>query len=172
AAGPAGSGAASAPAGDAAGPGASENNTVTPQEGTQLPSWARSLVTNVRVPPQTLHPSAMRLANGIKLIVQPESISDTVTVRGTIRNNPGLEELPNHEGVAGLTAALMPYGTTTYDRLAFQRELDAVTANVETGTSFSLSVLAPQFERGMQLLADGELHPAFPQSGFDVVKAR
>jgi zinc protease len=172
AAGPAGSGAASAPAGDAAAPGASENNAVTPQEGTQLPSWARSLVTNVRVPPQTLRPSAMRLANGIKLIVQPESISDTVTVRGTIRNNPGLEELPNHEGVAGLTAALMPYGTTTYDRLAFQRELDAVTANVETGTSFSLSVLAPQFERGMQLLADGELHPAFPQSGFDVVKAR
>ncbi|HXP94119.1 MAG TPA: pitrilysin family protein [Candidatus Binatia bacterium] len=164
--------AANAAADQSGGPGAPENNAVTPQEGTQLPSWARGLLTNIRVPQQTLHPTAMTLSNGIKLIVQPESISDTVTVRGLIRNNPSLEEPPNREGVAELTSSLMSYGTATYDRVAFARQLDAIAANVDTGLSFSLSVVAPQFERGIQLLADGELHPALPQSSFDVVKSR
>jgi zinc protease len=161
--------AAGASAGGAGGP---ENNAITPEEGTQLPSWAQSMLTGVRVPQQTLHPVATTLPNGIKLVVQPEKISDTVTVRGLVRSNPGMQEPPGREGVAGLTSALMGYGTTTYDRIAFQRQLDAIAASVDTGPSFSMSALAPQFDRGMQLLADGELHPAFPPSAFAIVKAR
>ncbi len=36
--------------------------------------------------------------------------------------------------------------------------------------SFSLSVLSNQFDRGVQLLADEELHPAFPDAAFDIVQ--
>lgn len=157
-------------AGAAAGGGTGENNAIVPDEGTQLPPWAQSLVTDVRVPRETLHPVMMKLPNGITLVVQSERVSDTVTVRGFIRNNPGLEEAPGREGVAGIVSALMPYGTATYDRIAYQRALDAIAANVSTGLNFSLSVLAPQFDRGMQLLADGELHPAFPADAFAIVK--
>ena len=38
------------------------------------------------------------------------------------------------------------------------------------GTSFSLSVLAADFDRGVQLLADNELHPALPEQAFQVVQ--
>lgn len=152
--------------------GTTENNTVIPAPNTPLPPWAKSLFARLRVPDQTLHPVTSVLPNGITLVVQPESVSDSVVVAGTIRNDPGLEEAPGTEGVASLTSALLPFGTTTYDRVAYQREIDKIAADVSTGTTFSLSVLAPQFDRGVQLLADDELHPSFPDGAFDIIKSQ
>jgi zinc protease len=163
---------ASSPSSGEQAPGGGENNVIAPQEGTRLPQWAQSLLTDVRVPPRTIHPSMTTLPNGIKLVVQPETISDTVTVRGLIRNNPGMQEPTGKEGVAGITSALLSYGTKRYDRIAYQRQLDAIAANVETGLNFSLTVLAPHFARGMELLAEGELDPAFPADAFEIVKAQ
>ena len=61
-------------------------------------------------------------------------------------------------------------GTTTYDRLAFQTELDKIAATVNAGHSFSLDVLSKDFDRGVELLADDELDPALPQQAFGIVK--
>jgi zinc protease len=152
--------------------GAPENNTIEPAAGTSLPSWAARVLKNLQVPRRTLHPTEMTLANGIKLVVVPENVSDTVTLRGAVRNDPGIEEPASQEGVSGIAAALMRYGTTTYDRLAYQRELDNIAASVSTGLGFSLDVLTPNFDRGVQLLADGELHPSFPAGAFSIVKTR
>ena len=65
---------------------------------------------------------------------------------------------------------LFAYGTTSLDRLAFQEALDEIGAEESAGTDFSLDVLAEQFDRGVQLLADNELHPALPQEAFKIVQ--
>jgi zinc protease len=67
-------------------------------------------------------------------------------------------------------SGLFSYGTTSLDRLAFQEALDAIAANESAGTSFSLEVLADQFNRGVELLADNLLHPALPEPAFAVVQ--
>ncbi|MGA9274701.1 MAG: pitrilysin family protein [Candidatus Cybelea sp.] len=149
---------------------AKENNQIPPTSHEPLPPWAQSVLAHVAVPDQTLAPVDMTLSNGIRLIVQPEHISRTVVVEGQILNDPQVQEPPNQEGVNGITEALMPYGTTTYDRLALQTQLDKIAATTGTGTDFGLSVLSSQFDRGVQLLADEELHPAFNAADFALVR--
>ena len=77
---------------------------------------------------------------------------------------------PGQEGVADLAGALFSYGTKSLDRLAYQKALDDIAAQASAGTSFSLKVLTPQFQAGMKLLADNELHPAFPADAFGIVR--
>jgi zinc protease len=112
----------------------------------------------------------MTLANGLKLIVQPESISDTISVAGRIRNNPDLEAPKAKDGVEQALDQLLTYGTASLDRLAFQKALDDIGADESPGTEFSLDVLSSEFERGVELLADNELRPALPESDFKIVQ--
>jgi zinc protease len=147
-----------------------EDNTVVPTEHTGLPDFARNVLAKLHVPASTLAPSVSTLPNGIKLVVQPERISHTVIVRGQIGMNPGVQDPPGKDGVDSIISDLLPYGTQTYDRLTYQTELDKIAADVAAGPSFSLDVLTANFDRGMQLLADDELHAAFPANAFDIVK--
>ena len=147
-----------------------ENNSIPPSTHEPLPSWAQSVLAHLKVPPQTLAPVSMTLSNGIRLIVQPETITQTVVVTGRILNNPQVQEPPGKEGVADIASTLLPYGTTTYDRIAFQTQLDSIAATTSVGTDFGLSVLANRFDRGVQLLADDELHPAFNGNDFRIVQ--
>ena len=149
---------------------AGEDNTIVPTEHTGLPDFARNVLANLHVPASKLAPSVATLPNGIKLIVQPEHISHTIIVRGQIGMNAGIQEPAGKDSVSGMIGSLLPYGTTTYDRLAYQAELDKIAADVSTGPGFSLDVLTDHFDRGMQLLADDELHPAFPADAFAIVK--
>jgi zinc protease len=149
---------------------AKEVNTIAPSKHVALPAFARSVLAHLHVPAETLHPTALTLANGIKVIVQPDHSTRTVTVAGEIRNNPQVQEPAGQDGVADLTASLLPYGTATYDRLAFQAELDKIAATTQAGTTFGLQALSSDFDRGVALLADEELHPRFDAKDFDVVK--
>ncbi len=146
-----------------------ENNHIVPPANTPLPEWATSAL-HVHVPSPTIHPVDLKLPNGIRLIVVPESISHTVVVDAAIRTNTGLQEASGTDGVASLTDNLMAYGSKTYSRLDYQAELDKIAASVSTGRSFSLACLSSDFNRGMQLLADEELHPAFRPADFKIVK--
>ena len=132
-----------------------------------LPSWADSALTRLEMPHWTLDPVRMTLANGITLIVQPEHISKTAVVMGYVDHDDHLEEPKGQSGVGRLLGSLFDYGTTTMDRNAFHKALDSIAASEHGGTYFSLSVLSAHFDRGMQLLADNELHPALPQQAFD-----
>ncbi|MDQ6826058.1 MAG: insulinase family protein, partial [Candidatus Eremiobacteraeota bacterium] len=151
---------------------AGEDNTIVPSKREPLPDWAKAVLSNLSVPKQTLSPTAMTLSNGIKLIVQPESVSHTVVLSGEIRSNEDLQAPKNREGVADLVVGLMPFGTTTYDRVGLRRELDKIAADTTAGTNFSLTVLSKDFDRGVQLLADEELHPAFPQTNFTTLQTQ
>jgi zinc protease len=104
------------------------------------------------------------------LIVQTESISNTVSLFGQVKNNADLQAPRGKEGVSRILDSLFSYGTTSLDRLAFQKALDDIAANESAGTSFSLQVPAANFERGVELLADNLLKPALPAPAFGVVQ--
>ena len=143
---------------------ASTNNaTVT------LPSWAQQ-VNRLSIPVSTLNPNVSTLSNGLKLIVQPETTSDTISVFGSIRMDSDSEYSEEHEGVDQVLDELLAYGTVSTNQVAFQKALDEIGANESAGTDFSLEVRAGDFERGVALLADNELHPALSASAFKVVK--
>ena len=135
-----------------------------------LPPWAETALNRLRVPPSTLHPIESRLANGLRLIVVPETVSDTVTVYGHIRNRPETEEPAGREGVSLLLNRLLSFGTQELDREAFQEALDAIGAEENAGTNFSIKILAHDFDRGAALLADNELRPALPQAATGLIK--
>ena len=137
-----------------------------------LPEWARRAVERVEVPRWTLRPVSERLPNGIRLIVQPESISDTVSVYGQIRGRAALDVPHGQEGVDDVLDQLFSYGSTTLGREKFQRALDDIGASESAGREFALQVLAADFERGVELLAQNELHPALPQKAFRIVRAQ
>jgi zinc protease len=65
---------------------------------------------------------------------------------------------------------LLSYGTLSMDRVAFQKALDEIGADESAGTDFSLEVLANDFERGVALLAENELHPALPARAFKIIR--
>jgi zinc protease len=141
----------------------SETTTAT------LPSWAQKL-NEVGIPASNVHPKITTLSNGLKLIVQPETVSDTVSVFGHIDNDYDLESFKGQEGVNQVLSQLLSYGTTSLDRVAFQKALDDIGAKESSGTDFSLEVLAGDFEKGVSLLADAELHPALPAAAFKIIR--
>lgn len=135
-----------------------------------LPKWARKTATLPAAPASRIRPLVSVLPNGLKLIVQPETISKTVGVYGRVKHNKDIETPPGKDGVAQVVESLFAYGTSTLDRLAFQKALDDIAADESAGTSFSLRVLSDRFEQGLQLLSDHLLHPAFPDDAFKVVR--
>jgi zinc protease len=135
-----------------------------------LPEWAKRVEALPVVPGSQVKPAISLLPNGIRLIVQPETVSPTITVMGQVKNKPQLEEPAGKEGVADLLDSLFSYGTASLDRLAFQKAQDDIGASISGGTSFSLRVLSDRFDRGMELLADNLLHPALPASAFEIMK--
>ncbi|HYA89021.1 MAG TPA: pitrilysin family protein [Nitrospirota bacterium] len=148
--------------------------TFTPSETkpVELPTWAKKTEAVPTLPTSKVNPVVTTLPNGLRLIIQQESISPTVSVVGVVKNNANLEEPMGKEGVSDVLTDLFSYGTGSYDRLAFQKALDDIAADITAGTSFSLRVLSDRFERGMELLADDLLHPALPESSFAVVQQK
>ncbi len=137
-----------------------------------LPGWAASALADLRLPDPTEPPDVSVLANGLRLIIQTEHVSPTVSVYGRVRQVTENQQPAGQEGIASIAGQLFGYGTETRDRLAFQRAIDDLAATVNAGASFSLKALTPQFEPGMRLLAENELRPAFPGPAFDIVRSQ
>lgn len=150
--------------------GGSEKATSTPTKPVALPEWADAAVKSLRIPKATLHPTDTKLPNGVRLIVQTEKTSPTVTVLGSIKTQDELQTPPGKDGVSDVLNGLFSFGTKSLDRLAFQKALDDIAAAETAGASFSLKVLKTDFDRGVQLLADNQLHPALPQDAFKIVQ--
>ncbi len=150
--------------------GGKESFAASKTTGVKLPRWARKVTEQIEIPPSTLNPFVTNMPNGIKLIVQPETISDTVSVYGRVKSNAKLEMGTGKDGVDQALDQLFSFGTKTLHRLAFQKALDDIAANESAGTDFSLQVLSDQFERGVELLADNELSPALPEKDFKIIQ--
>ena len=152
--------------------GGAESFASSPDKPVTLPDWAAKVFATLAVPTSSLKPVSYTLSNGITLIVQPESVSDTVEVFGKIRTNPDLQAAEGDEGVAEVLDGLFAFGTTSLNRLQWQQALDAISAKVSAGSRFSLSVPSAHFQEGMALLADNELHPAPSAQAFAVVRGQ
>ncbi|MBV8495611.1 MAG: insulinase family protein, partial [Gammaproteobacteria bacterium] len=134
--------------------------------------WAAKVLGRLEVPQSTLHPVVSTLPNGLSLIVQPEDVSETVSVYGHIRNRPETQERKGAEGVALVLQRLLTHGSEHLDRLAYQQALDAIGAREHAGTDFAVQALAEHFDRAVELLADNELHPALPESALQVIRTQ
>lgn len=156
----------------AAGKGFGGTESFTPKQtvSVELPGWAQTALANISVPPSTGVPFKTTLPNGIVLIVQPETVSQTVTVIGRVKSDSNLETPQGKEGASSVLDDLFSYGTQSRDRVTFQQALDDIAASESAGTDFSVSVLSSNFDRAVELLADNELHPALPARNFPIVQ--
>jgi zinc protease len=150
--------------------GGTESFSASEPSAVKLPEWAARAVERLDLPQSTLHPVVTVLPNGLKLIVQPESVSDSVNVYGRIKNNPNVETAQGKEGAEDMLGQLFSFGSRTLGRVAFQKALDDIAADESAGSDFSLQVLSEDFERGVQLLADNELSPALPEKAFAILQ--
>ena len=137
-----------------------------------LPAWAKKVLAPLAVPTSTVNPTVTVLPNGLRLIVQPETISDTIGVYGRVKNRADLQVPPGKEGADQILGDLFAYGSTQRNRIAFQQALDEIGANAQAGVRFSLEVLPDGFARGVELLADNLLYPALPEAAFKAVQQR
>ena len=152
--------------------GGAESFGAPPDHPVALPTWAAAALATPHVPDPGPSPDVSVLPNGLRLIVQPQHITHTVSVYGHVRQIPATQEPAGQEGVSSVMRGLFDYGTTFRDRLAFQEAVDAIAAQISAGPNFSLRVLTAEFEDGMRLLAENELHPAFPPDAFTVVRGQ
>ena len=150
--------------------GGAEQVTSAPSKPVQLPPWAAADLAQLKIPGDYIEVSDMRLANGIRLIVKTDRTSPTVSILGAVQHDFGLQTPSGQDGISDVLGALFSYGSETRDRLVFHKALDDIAANETAGYEFSLSVLTANFSRGVELLADNELHPALPEKAFAVVK--
>ena len=150
--------------------GGGEKVTNAPTKPVVLPPWAATALGQLKVPSDYIKVTDTTLPNGLRLIVKTDRTSPTVSVIGEVKHNSDLQTPPGKEGVSDLLEGLFSYGTTTLDRLAYQKALDDIAASESAGYGFSLSVLKENLSRGVELLADNELHPALPAEAFAVVQ--
>jgi zinc protease len=139
---------------------------------TKLPDWAESALSRLSVPASTIHPVVSTLPNGLTLVVQPEDVSDSITIYGHIKTRPEVSVPEGKEGLSQVLGDLFEYGTESLDRIAYQEALDAIGADASAGTDFSVQVLSRDLDRGLELLADNELHPALPQDAMEIVRGQ
>ncbi len=150
--------------------GGAEQVTVAPSKPVALPAWAADGLAQLKIPAEFIQVSDATLANGIRLIVKTDRTTPTVSVVGAVKHEFGLETAGGQDGISDVLNELFSYGSEAHDRLAFHEALDDIAANETAGYQFSLTVLAADFSRGVELLAENELHPALPVAAFAVVK--
>ena len=150
--------------------GGAEQVTSSPTKPVELPAWAEGPLAQLQAPANFIPVSDTALPNGIRLIVRTDTTSPTITVLGSVKQNPDLQTPAGEDGLSEVLDGLYSYGTETLDRIAFQKALDDIAANESAGYSFSLSVLKEYFSRGVELLADNELHPALPEQAFKITQ--
>ncbi|MCE9545289.1 MAG: insulinase family protein [Planctomycetia bacterium] len=152
------------------GQGHKESFTSKESKAVELPDWAQATLRHLDVPGSGIHPTVTTLPNGLKLIVQPESLTATISVYGRVRHSTALQTPAGQEGVDLVLDELFSYGTRSLGRDAFEKALDDIGVSVTAGADFSLKAMAGDFPRGVQLLAENLLQPALPEESFKIVR--
>jgi len=111
------------------------------------------------------------LPNGASIVMLPRSgvplVHFRVLIKGGVESDP-----PNMAGVANLTASLLRRGTAKRSAEQFAEELDylggtfqaAFDGQLGSATAISSEFLSKDFDKGLDLLSDAVLNPAFTES--------
>ncbi len=149
---------------------AGENVAVKASEDSTLPAWTKPYFSApLRVPDSQQTSDIFKLKNGMRIAVRRETSAPVVVIAGGIRGNTDMNEPKDKDGVSSFTSSLMQLGTTTHDFKAYQAQVDAIAANVTLGSHMTATVRKENFDRAVELLAEGELHPGFAPDRFALV---
>jgi len=146
--------------------GGAESFGSKPGKPTELPEWAKKALAKLPHPKPFLHPTDMTLSNGIRLIVQPLHVSNSVSLYGSVDQNEDMEAPQGQKGVGDVLGSLFDWGPKGMNRLQFDAAQDAIGANLSVGPNFSLKVLPRYFDQGVELLAKDLTAPAMPSQAF------
>jgi zinc protease len=116
------------------------------------------------------------LANGVRVLAVPNEETPTMTVRATF-DFGRRDEPAGKAGLGSLTAALMGEATTERSAAEFAEELKRIGASVSVSvgtyqSAVTLNVLSKHLDKGMQLMQERMLKPAFTAEDFDRLKAQ
>lgn len=108
------------------------------------------------------------LSNGVRLAVKPRPSSPLVSMAICFRGGP-LHEPVGSAGITGLMARVSIKGTATRSAARLAEETEALGGAILPGISsdtfqWHLALPSRHFERGLELLADAALRPAFPEA--------
>jgi zinc protease len=127
---------------------------------------ACSLLGEVRLPAYT----RQVLPNGVVVRLMPRPGVPLVGFRVLVRGGSEAEPA-NLAGLGGVTAQLLRKGTSKRTADQFSEELDFLGGTFQTAdaaqsssTVISAEFLKKDFDRGLELLSDAVLHPAFPEA--------
>jgi zinc protease len=146
--------------------GAPESFASTPDRPVELPAWADAALAKLPHPTPLFSPSVFDLSNGLRLIVQPLSSTDAVSLYGSVHTSENLQAPAGQEGVEDMMNTLFAWGPKGMSRADFEAAWDSIGADYSAGTSFSLNVLPEYFTRGVELLSNDLLNPALPPDAF------
>lgn len=114
------------------------------------------------------------LGNGMTLIVAPTHKLPVVSVIAVIDAGAVCDPI-GREGLAALTAQMLPEGTASMDGEALALRFERLGASVSTGADWDvatagLTVLRPNLESALALFADMLTAPSFPARELDRLK--
>jgi len=117
------------------------------------------------------------LKNGMKLFLVEDHQYPTIDLRAMIRVG-SIYEPPDKIGLASITGTVMRTGgTKTRPGDQLDEELEALAARVETGIGLNsgyayMSVLKEDIDKGLEILADVLMNPAFPEDKIELAKVQ
>src|SRR5215471_8196315 len=111
------------------------------------------------------------LKNGMTVLLMEKRGVPMVSFAAIVKAGSTTDPI-GQEGLASVTAGLLRKGTTERNAQRFAEDLDFIGASfgADASTDFtalSAECLTKDLDKGLDLLSDAMLHPAFPQSEVD-----
>ena len=108
------------------------------------------------------------LDNGLTLLIASRRVLPIVTIKVTVQAGP-LWEPEDRAGLANLTTSLLTRGTATRTAAQIDEAVDFIGASLSSGaerdsTDVDLTIRKKDLPKGLELLADVLLHPAFAEA--------
>jgi len=138
----------------------------------------RMVLPSLGAPPDVSFPAVQRatLSNGLNVLLLERHTLPLVNM--TLAVDAGYAaDSADRAGTASLALDLLDDGTTTRDTFKIADDLDALGAQIVTGSSLDLSfvrlrALSRNLRPSLDIFADVVLHPAFSQDMVDLAKRR
>ena len=135
------------------------------------PAWIAKAIRQPTTARTVLSPVAFTLPNGVHVIVQQKTNHPTFVLRGSIASSPAFEPA-GQEGIARLASDVADYGSERYPFEQRRKATDEMGAFVDTGESFSGQAETRDFEKVVDIIADGEMHPTFADPWLGVERSQ